>query len=66
MIHSRFCFPSVVKGFGSELNLRRASLLKPASSLVLILSIIPMALAQGTGADWPSYGGTQSAWRYSA
>jgi YVTN family beta-propeller protein len=49
MIHNRFFFRLVVGGFGSELNLRRPSLLKSASSLVLLLSIVPMALAQGTG-----------------
>src|SRR5665213_2065805 len=48
MVHSRFVFQSFSKGFRSRLNLRLL-LPKTAPLLVLLLAIVPMAFAQGTG-----------------
>ena len=38
------------------------------ATAVLSIALLPTStplFAQGTGADWPSYGGTHAAWRYS-
>ncbi len=32
---------------------------------IALLTTCTLLFAQGTGADWPSYGGTHAAWRYS-
>src|SRR5262252_110088 len=49
-----------------------ASFCAVVAALALIAGLAPAVVAQnspidgGTRADWPHYGGTQSAWRYSA
>ncbi|MHB1953793.1 MAG: TonB-dependent receptor [Sulfobacillus sp.] len=49
MINSRFSCKYFYEGFNSGKNLRRQPLSKAAWLFVVLLAIVPMALAQGTG-----------------